>query len=59
MYTRFVSVILAAAAAVVLVGCDPIGEPWDSTGYFEEERSRPEPMQEQLRQRARHTQRGA
>lgn len=58
MYAGIKGTILAGAVVVVLGGCSPIGEPWDSTGKFEEERTQSEELQEQLRHRAAHTQRG-
>ncbi|HSH41456.1 MAG TPA: hypothetical protein VK973_04950 [Arenicellales bacterium] len=50
--------IVAATAIAALGGCNPIHEPWDSTGYFEEDRARSEQTQEQLRDRVANTQRG-
>lgn len=58
MHAGIKGTILAGAAVVILGGCSPIGEPWDSTGKFEEERTQSEELQEQLRHRAAHTQRG-
>jgi hypothetical protein len=58
MYSGIKGAILAGAVVVVLGGCSPISEPWDSTGKFEEERTQSEELQEQLRHRAAHTQRG-
>lgn len=47
---------IVAGAVVALEGCTPVGEPWDNTGYFEQERSRPAAQQEQLRDRVMHSQ---
>lgn len=58
MYAGIKGIILAVAVVLVLGGCSPIGEPWDSTGKFQEERTQSEDLQEQLRHRAAHTQRG-
>lgn len=58
MYTGIKGTMLSGAVAVVLGACSPISEPWDSTGHFEEERTHSEELQEQLRNRAAHTQRG-
>ena len=46
-------VALAALLAGALAGCERIGEPWDRTGYFEQERKRSEALDSELRQRAR------
>lgn len=58
MYAGIKGTILAGAVVAILGGCSPVGAPWDSTGYFEEERTRSEELQEQLQERAAHTQRG-
>lgn len=60
MYTGIKGTMLAGAVMVVLGGCSSsVSEPWDSTGQFEKERTQhSEELQEQLRHRAAHTQRG-
>lgn len=56
MLLRMRGAAIAAATVVVLGGCTPGGEPWDNTGYFEQERSRSAEQQKQLRDRVMHSQ---
>lgn len=47
-----VSLLLAAMAAMITAGCAPIDEPWDSTDYFKQERTRSTEQQRALQERA-------
>jgi len=59
MHKLITGAALVAAIMVGLTGCTQVGEPWDDTDYFEQERTHFEGLQEQLRHRAMQTQRGA
>lgn len=59
MHMRTTGAIVVAATVMVLSGCEQIHEPWDKTGYFEQDRQRSGQLQEQLQHRARYTQHGA
>lgn len=52
MRIRLVSLLLAAVAAMILAGCTPIDEPWDSTDQFKQERTRSVEQQRALQERA-------
>lgn len=56
MRIQVIGAVLAAVVVVGLGGCSPVSEPWDSTGYFKEERASSEELQNQLRHRLRHSQ---
>lgn len=56
MRVQVIRTVLAVVVAVGFSGCSPISEPWDSAGYFKEERASSEGLQKQLRHRLRHTQ---
>lgn len=56
MHRVLILAAILAGTVVVLGGCTPIGEPWDNTGYFEQERSRSAEQQKQLRDRMMHSQ---
>lgn len=55
MRKRMISAAIVAGTLVALGGCTPVGEPWDNTGYFEQERSRSAEQQKQLRDRVMHS----
>lgn len=52
MRTKLVGLLFAAVAAMILVGCSRIQEPWDSTDYFKQDRARSEAQEKELRERA-------
>lgn len=56
MRMRMTGAVVVAASVVALSGCARGGEPWDNTGYFEQERARSEALQKQLRHRVLHSQ---
>lgn len=54
MRTKLAGVFFAAVTAMILGGCSRVQEPWDSTGYFKEERARSAAQEKALRERALH-----
>jgi hypothetical protein len=44
--------MIIAAAAMTLAGCARVHEPWDSTGYFKQWRTRSAAQEKLLRERA-------
>lgn len=57
MQRLLINVLLVGGLILGLVGCEKIGEPWDNTGYFEEERTiRSAEQEKHLRDRVMHTQ---
>jgi hypothetical protein len=54
MRTKFVGLLLATMTAMTLAGCSQVQEPWDNTGYFEQERVRSVEQQKALQERAIH-----
>lgn len=44
MRIQVIGAVLAAVVVVGLGGCSPVSEPWDSTGYFKEERASSEEL---------------
>jgi hypothetical protein len=56
MRSVIVGVFLAVAAAMVLAGCSPVREPWDTRGYFKNDRTLPADVNKALQERAEHGQ---
>lgn len=55
MCIKLISLSLAALVAMILSGCtQQVHEPWDSTGYFKQERVRSMEQQKVLQERAKH-----
>ena len=48
--------LLEFGGVLVSTGCERVGEPWDSTGYFQDERGRTVAVQKNLRDRGMHSQ---
>ncbi len=46
----------AFVSILIVAGCERVGAPWDSSGYFKEERVRTAAAQKDLRDRLMHTQ---
>ncbi len=44
--------VVLAIVAGITAGCHRVSEPWDSTGYFKQDRERAAAREAQLRQRA-------
>lgn len=52
MRTILVSLILAVVAVMTLAGCSRVQEPWDTTGFFKNDRAVPAELNRTLRERA-------
>lgn len=52
MRIKLVSLLLAIMAAMIAAGCDRVEEPWDTSDYFAQERTRSVEQQKALQERA-------
>jgi hypothetical protein len=49
--TAIIRVLLLGLAAGSLTACHPVSEPWDSTGFFKQDRQRSPALAKELRER--------
>lgn len=54
MHAKKVILLIVAAAAMTLAGCNSVQEPWDTGDHFKQYRSRSADQEKMLRERALH-----
>ena len=56
MHVRVTGAVIVALSVLTFNGCTQVSEPWDTTGYYEQERTHFSELQKPLRDRLRHSQ---